>query len=183
MKYLYFLVAIGAVLCAGCSDTEGPNVPSEPVYEPTATCIGIQHDEESGLVPGTFDGFYMAVIYNAEDACRFDTESYVSFEIYSGPELRFINEGSDAEGNLHLTEENTILLPVPTPPVIPPVSGLPIGYDYYQYLPVCSAGEGVYEFALKVYQPQNERYFITPRYRMKLEPLNHLMRVEIEPVI
>ncbi len=159
MKILSLLPVLG-LLCAGCSDSEGPNVPAEPVYEPTETSISIRSLQDGIVGAGALDGFHLELAYNTEDACQLDKETYAEFEIYSGKSLKFIDEDEKRVDVFHMTEENLV--------IVPPYPGTPQLYDHYQLLPVSSSGEGEYDFALKLYQPQSGRCFITPRYRMKL---------------
>lgn len=159
-KKRLIIALIAGIVCAGCSETTSSD--TNPI--PTNIYITPESNRVAGAV---IDGNYIICLnlgYNDDNNCKLSGETiYAAVEVYSGNKLCISPEYGYNEHGYASIDEDEILLLNHFP-------GLP--YDWSFNLYFYGSGEGESEFALKLYQPETDTYYITPRHKMKisLEP-------------
>lgn len=152
------IALIAGIVCAGCSDSDRTNSATNPM--PTNIYIT---SESTRVVGAVIDGeyaFFLNLGYNDDNNCKLSGETlYAAVEVYSGNKLCISPEYGYNEHGYASIDEDEILLSHND-------SFSPFDWNFNLYFDGSEEGES--EFALKLYQPETDTYYITPRHKLKI---------------
>lgn len=172
MKRLIFCLAVVGFCCSSCSEKEG-SLPT--LIDKRVDTFLTSYMAEIGGDFIDVKGFYLVTGFDKTDECLLTEETYASFKMLLGGELRFVGEHASEDGVLHMKDGNVPLFShAPWRP-----SWVVSEHDYYQLLPVAASGAGTFVFEIEFYQPLTNERFVTRPYMLILRWENGTMVSEM----
>ncbi|WP_455587316.1 hypothetical protein [Bacteroides sp.] len=161
MNYTHFLksTALIGILCfvSGCTNNDDPKVQID--YEMVDNIVS----SKETIYPSVLEQAPISdILYIGESSQCPIIHAYVFIENYNNyyPVIRNDNDsylmsdyGYRMNESLSKSDEYT--------------KGI-LNSDYYGMCPVIFPGEGTYDFAVKIYNPDNKKHYITRPYRLKI---------------